>query len=138
MTRVFHWFFYVKDGSHVRLWHPSCVYTTAQRQHTAVQKMCTLLKKLSLPYILGSANYLGSKRILWGSWPQPPPFLAEGCINIQIRNKWCCRRKQWLRNLRHKVTKNIFCKIWATMELFKMWFTVYRKLELIHLSNVCL
>ena len=25
--------FYVKDGSHVRLWHPSCVYITAQRQY---------------------------------------------------------------------------------------------------------
>ena len=31
--------FYVKDGSHVRLWHPSCVYITAQRQYTAVQKI---------------------------------------------------------------------------------------------------
>ena len=34
-------FFYVKDGSHVRLWHPSCVYITAQRQYIAVQKMRT-------------------------------------------------------------------------------------------------
>ena len=41
MTRIFHLFFYVKDGSHVRLWHPSCVYITAQREYTAVQKMCT-------------------------------------------------------------------------------------------------
>ena len=45
--------FYVKDGSHVRLRHPSCVYISAQRQYTAVLKMCTLLKWLSLPYILG-------------------------------------------------------------------------------------
>ena len=37
-------FFYVKDGSHIRLWHPSCVYITAQRQYTAVQKMRTPLK----------------------------------------------------------------------------------------------
>ena len=29
--------FYVKDGSHVRLRHPSCVYITDQRQYTAVQ-----------------------------------------------------------------------------------------------------
>ena len=29
MTRIFYWIFYVKDGSHVRLWHPSCVYITA-------------------------------------------------------------------------------------------------------------
>ena len=36
--------FYVKDGSHVRLGHPSCVYITAQRQYTAVQKMRTPLK----------------------------------------------------------------------------------------------
>ena len=43
--------FYVKDGSHVRPRHPSCVYISAQRQYTAVQKMCTLLKYLSLPYI---------------------------------------------------------------------------------------
>ena len=35
---------------HVRLWHPSCVYITVQRQYTAVQKMCTLLKLLSLHY----------------------------------------------------------------------------------------
>ena len=40
---LFHWFFYVKDGFQVRLWHPSCVYITAQRQYTAVQKMSTLL-----------------------------------------------------------------------------------------------
>ena len=33
MTRIFHWLFYVNDGSHVRLWHPSCVYITAQRQY---------------------------------------------------------------------------------------------------------
>ena len=45
--------FYVNDGSHVRLQHPSCVYITAQGQYTAVLKMCTLLKWLSLPYILG-------------------------------------------------------------------------------------
>jgi len=36
--------FYVKDGSHVRLRHPSCVYITAQRQYTAVQKMRSPLK----------------------------------------------------------------------------------------------
>ena len=36
--------FYVKDGSQVRLRHPSCVYITAQRQYTAVQKMRTPLK----------------------------------------------------------------------------------------------
>ncbi len=35
---------YVKDGSHIRLWHPSCVYITDQRQYTAVQKMRTPLK----------------------------------------------------------------------------------------------
>ena len=35
--------FYVKDDSHARLRHPSCVYITAQRQYTAVQKMRTLL-----------------------------------------------------------------------------------------------
>jgi len=29
---------YVKDGSHVRLRHPSCVSITAQWQYTAVQK----------------------------------------------------------------------------------------------------
>ena len=29
--------FYVKDWSHVRLRHPSCVYISAQRQYTAVQ-----------------------------------------------------------------------------------------------------
>ena len=45
--------FYVNNGSHVRLRHPSCVYISAQRQYTAVLKMCTLLKWLSLPYILG-------------------------------------------------------------------------------------
>ena len=27
---------YVKDGSHVRLRHPSCVYITARRQYTAL------------------------------------------------------------------------------------------------------
>ena len=44
--------FYFKDGSHVRLWHPySCVYIRAQRQYTAVQKIRTPLKLLSLPYI---------------------------------------------------------------------------------------
>jgi len=37
-------FFYVKDGYHVRLRHPSCVYITAQSQYTAVQKMRTPLK----------------------------------------------------------------------------------------------
>ena len=36
-TRIFYWF-YVKDGSHVRLWHPSCVYIIAQRPYTAGQK----------------------------------------------------------------------------------------------------
>jgi len=36
-TRIFYWF-YVNDGGHVRLWHPSCVYIIAQRPYTAVQK----------------------------------------------------------------------------------------------------
>ena len=30
--------YYEKDGSHVRLWHSSCVYFTVQRQNTAVLK----------------------------------------------------------------------------------------------------
>ena len=34
--------FYVKDGSHVRLRLPSCVYITAQRQYAAVQKITFL------------------------------------------------------------------------------------------------
>ena len=50
--------FYLNDGSHVRLRHPSCVYISAQRQYTAVVKMCTLLKWLSLPYILGFKEIL--------------------------------------------------------------------------------
>ncbi len=41
--------FYVNDGSHVRLRHPSCVYISAQRQYTAVLKMCTLT---SLPILI--------------------------------------------------------------------------------------
>ena len=32
-------FYYVKYGYHVRLRHPSCVYITAQKQYTALQKM---------------------------------------------------------------------------------------------------
>ena len=36
--------FLSEDGSHVKLWHPSFVYFIAQRQYTAVQKMCTPLK----------------------------------------------------------------------------------------------
>ena len=45
--------FYVKDGSHARLWHPySCVYIRAQRQYTAVQKIRKPLKYLSLHYNL--------------------------------------------------------------------------------------
>ena len=36
--------FYVKDGSHVRPWHPFCVYITALGEYTAVQKMLTPLK----------------------------------------------------------------------------------------------
>ena len=51
--------FYVNDGSHVRLRHPSCVYISAQRQYTAaVLKMCTLLKWLSLPYILEKSKLI--------------------------------------------------------------------------------
>ena len=55
--------FYVNDESHVRLRHPSCVYISAQRQSTAVLKMCTLLKWLSLPYILDTAEFWAS--IAW-------------------------------------------------------------------------
>ena len=43
---------YERDGSHFRLRHLSCVYITAQRQYTAVQKMRTPLKKLFLHYNL--------------------------------------------------------------------------------------
>ena len=35
---------FYENRFHVRLWHPSCVYFSAQRQYTAVQKMCTPLK----------------------------------------------------------------------------------------------
>ena len=38
--------FYVNDRSHVKLRHPSCFYISAQRQYSAVLKMCTLLKWL--------------------------------------------------------------------------------------------
>ena len=43
---IFHWFFLCvrRIPCHVRLRHPSCVYITAQRQYTAVQKMRTPLK----------------------------------------------------------------------------------------------
>jgi len=37
MIRIFHRLF-CENGFHVRLWHPSCVYFSAQRQYTAVQK----------------------------------------------------------------------------------------------------
>ena len=36
--------FYVKVWFNVRLWHPSCVYCTAQRQYTAVETIRTPLK----------------------------------------------------------------------------------------------
>ena len=39
--------FYVKEGSHVRLRHPSCVYITAQ--YTAVQKpLSPIFERVSL------------------------------------------------------------------------------------------
>ena len=34
-------FFYEKDGSHVRLWHPSCVYITAQTVHCSTKDVYT-------------------------------------------------------------------------------------------------
>ena len=43
MTKNISLIFYVKDGSHVMLQHPSCVYIAAQKQYT-VQKMRTPLK----------------------------------------------------------------------------------------------
>ena len=62
--------FYVKDGSHVRLGHPSCVYTTAQRQYTAVQKMRTPLKQLSLHYYtLGLRRLLKITPAVYGGLP---------------------------------------------------------------------
>ena len=36
--------YFCEKGFHVRLWHPSWVYFSAQRQYTAVQKMRTPLK----------------------------------------------------------------------------------------------
>ena len=60
--------FYVKDGSHVRLWHPSCVYITAQ--YTAVHKMRTPLKLLSLHYNLVWVN----PRSHWYLWT----FVSDG------------------------------------------------------------
>ena len=62
--------FYVKDGSHVRLWHPSCVYITAQRQYTAVHKMRTPLKLHSLHYNLVWVN----PRSHWYLWT----FVSDG------------------------------------------------------------
>ena len=52
MPRIFHWFFMWKMDPMpgCKLWHPSCVYITAQRQYTAVLKMRTPLKKLCLHY----------------------------------------------------------------------------------------
>ena len=137
MNRIFQWFFMWKmdpmSGFDIRL-----VFTLPPRDSTLQYKRCVhfwnnfpcLTSLVLLTTWVRRGYFEAYGRIL-------PPFLAEGCINIQIRNKWCCRRNKWIRNLRHKVTKNIFCKIGATAELFKMWFTVYRKLELIILSNVC-
>ena len=68
--------FYVNDGSHVRLRHPSCVYINAQRQYTAVLKMCTLLKWLSLPYILGPSYVLLQFSSIW--------CIAQWNIVVQI------------------------------------------------------
>ena len=51
----------VKDWSHhshVRLWHPSCVYFTAQRQNTAVKKCVHLWKKLFYNF-----NSLGDREL---------------------------------------------------------------------------
>ena len=48
MTRIFHWFFYVKDGSQCQASTSVLCLITAQRQYTAVQKMRTPLKYLSL------------------------------------------------------------------------------------------
>ena len=35
--------YYVKDGSHAKQWHPSCVYNTAQRHYYVQYKRCVHL-----------------------------------------------------------------------------------------------
>ena len=65
--------FYVKDGSHVRLWHPSCVYINAQRDSTLQYKRYVHLWN-NFPCIITLS--LGS---IWVNW-------LSGCVYIHLRN----------------------------------------------------
>ena len=60
--------FYVKDGSHVRLWHPSCVYITAQRQYTAVQGCLHLWNNFPCIITLSCWLYFNIDHVSSSAW----------------------------------------------------------------------
>ena len=87
MTRIFHWFFYVKDGSYVRLRHPSCVYIKAQRS-TLQYKRCVHLWN-NFPCIstlFQTINYVRSNNLNL----KYQKSKSSGCQDIGIRklNLW--------------------------------------------------
>ena len=105
--------FYLKDGSHVSLWHQSFVYFMPQRQHTAVQKMRTHLKKLSLHYnfwklskylwlivlvTLIYESYSYTRLYIYASYSSTRLYLSQKFLDL---SKWTRngRIQYWLRNL---------------------------------------
>ena len=64
MTRMFHWFFYVNDGSHVSLRHSSCVYFSAHETvHCSTKDVYTSqMTFLALyPWVKVSFKYMRTK-----------------------------------------------------------------------------
>ena len=47
---------------------------------TGLEQGSTGLEQASAGFEQGSANYLGSNRILRGSWPHGPPPFVDNCI----------------------------------------------------------
>ena len=99
--------FYVKEGSDVRLGHPSCVYMTAQRQYTTVYKRCVHLWNnfscIIIPCVISNIVFITFKISDWHA----------GLYNIfylLLLQYTVCFHKQYTNNFR--LESHIFKKSW--------------------------
>jgi len=79
------WIFFVKDGSFVRLQHPSCVYITAQRQYTAVQRCVHLWNNFSCIITLIGVTLYTHMSEVFTTKPQRIHFSPE-VLFFQLQN----------------------------------------------------
>ena len=116
--------YFCENGFHVRVWHPSCVYFSAQRQYTAVQKsvhlwnnfpyICTLIRQSFQGYRCESGIAIFIWRVIWNYAYSPFKDVFSGACTPG-------KTKLWPKALiRHIIVSPWWNVYWFLFDIFRL------------------